>query len=324
MSVKLSVDIKSMRFENVRLLEIANSIGSTKSILTKLHSTIDPRILERKNLQRRLVKVCNDIAFIESQLLELFSVIDQTLTGYENLERNRTLEFGKISLGIGAASSNFSKNRNAFASSTPPTTAALGWAKKGAEIFKTGATVNGISRVGMLNTTKSGSHVIVSGSSNVRAATGMKGTRLTQSTFNNQVVRAGTSSKSVEIAGKVGSGISIAYGGVRVASSIWNDINAGATTSRIVTNATVETGHQAVRHTVTKKTVAASTKGGAKTGAKIGMILGPKGAVVGAAAGAIVGAAAGAIVSGVVTNVGRNVVNGASNLARNVFNRFRR
>ena len=330
---KIDVNISESRIVNARLLPIRDIVDGVVNQLINLQSSIDPRVLNQNNLRERLNVSRNNIASIESDLRNLHSSIVTILNRYEETENQILSKIPGQSLGAGS-----SANRAAFALGTAialsapsrvvdnsmrGTTSALRHGKSGADIFNTGASVNGIANFGMLRTTKSGNHIIISGSNNARMATGVKGTRFTTSTFTNQVSSAATN-KGTTFAGNLSIGMGVAYGGAVVISSIRNDIASGASVGRVVGNAGTAAGGQVASQFTTKKTVGATTKGGAKIGAKAGLVLGPKGAVVGAAAGAIVGAAVGVVTSGAITSIGRNVVSGTANMARNVFNRFRR
>jgi len=307
----IDVNLAGSRDSASKLVPIATIVGDTADHFRKMQSMIDRRILNLKNLNARMTNVVRETGFIAQDIRKMHIVITEILNRYENTDQGLASQAPSLDLG-GTGSS---KHVNAFVASNRSIDTALDRARLGANFAKTGAPVVGVLSVARLSAATSATgHINVSGSKGVRAFTGIKGTRYTASTFNSKVTQAGTSKSS--IAGKVGAGASIAYGGATIISGIRNDIASGASARTVAANAAVETGQQAFRHGVTKKTVTSFTAKGAKWGS----LAGPKGAIAGAAVGAI----AGVVASGVITQVGRNVINGAANMGRNLLRRLRR
>jgi len=307
----IDVDLAESRNSASKLTFVGITVSDTADQISKLQSIIDRRILNLKNLNSRMTNVVRETALIAADIRKMHTVIMDILNRYETTDHDLASQAPSLDLGRPGSS----KHVNAFTASNRSIDTALNRARLGANFAKTGAPVVGVLSVAQLNTVKSATgHINVSGSKATRAFTGIKGTRYTASTFSSKINQAGTGKSSV--AGKVGTGASIAYGGVAVISGIRNDIASGASARTVVTNAAVETGHQAVRHGVTKKTVSSFTL----KGAKLGSIAGPKGAIAGAAIGAI----AGVVTSGIITEVGRNVINGAASMGRNLLRRLRR
>ena len=84
--MRINVDVASARAVNERIPPVVNQINSTRTTVTGLQSSIDPRVLDRRNLRARLRNAQLNIETMESDLLLLHRTVAQNLTSYEDNE----------------------------------------------------------------------------------------------------------------------------------------------------------------------------------------------------------------------------------------------
>ena len=83
----INIDMEKVKIANSRLPSIRNDVNNVINTLRMLQSTIDQRILNRRDLRVRLSNARNNIASLESDLQNLHMTVAHILQLYEENER---------------------------------------------------------------------------------------------------------------------------------------------------------------------------------------------------------------------------------------------